>query len=259
MRRHDLRGISTTEIDDITGLRIRQYEQLTGTPVALPVPIENIVEQVLGLDFDWVDIEERTGEQILAGLIPEQKTIVLNSRHLDLFAEKPGLERSTVGHEAGHWDIDIDRTSLHHPLLPGFEAEPILVPRNQTDDEVLTEVLNRAVYDRRYFELYRQLTFGLDAPDVKSAVDRYQSSLLMPKWLICEALQGVDVTRWPNLYALAEQAQVTISNLVVRLHRLDIIYIPEGSKRIYPGRDSFVGQLHLFSECSQPLAAVYAA
>ncbi len=45
---------------------------------------------------------------------------------------------------------------------------------------------------------------------------------------------------------LAEVAQVTISNLVVRLHRLNIIYIPEGTKDIYPGRDAFVGQLHLF-------------
>ena len=43
----------------------------------------------------------REGEQILAGLIPEQRRIVLNTKHLGLFEEKPGLERSTIGHEAG--------------------------------------------------------------------------------------------------------------------------------------------------------------
>ena len=59
-------------------------------------------------------------------------------------------------------------------------------------------------------------------------------------------MQDVDVTNWSNLYDLAERAQVTISNLVVRLHRLDIIYIPEGKKEIYPGKDVFLGQMHLF-------------
>lgn len=247
MRRFDLSNISTTEIDQITASRIQQYEVRIQQRVTFPVPIENIVEQILGLDFDWVDIEEREGEQILAGLVPEQRRIVLNSRHLDLFEAKPGLERSTIGHEAGHWDIDIDRTSLHHPRLPGFENQNRLVCRHATDNSLLAEVLNRAIHDDRYFELYRRLTAGLDAPEVKSAVDRYQSSLLMPAWLIREATRDMDVTRWENLYELAEKARVTISNLVVRLHRLQIIHIPNGSKQIFPGKDAFLGQLHLFS------------
>lgn len=246
MRRFDLSNIRTEVIDETTAMRLRQYEQLSGTTVRFPVPIENVVEQILKLDFDWIDIEEREGEQILAGLVPEQRRIVLNSRHLDLFSSKPGLERSTIGHEAGHWDIDIDRTSLHHPRLPGFDMQDSVVRRQTADRSVLVEVLNRAVYDDRYFELYRHLTAGQDSPEVKSAVDRYQSSLLMPTWLIKDAVKDIDVTNWSDLYDLAELAQVTISNLVVRLHRLDIIYIPEDSKQIYSGKDAFVGQLHLF-------------
>ncbi len=247
MRRFNLANMPTTVIDEITAMRIRQYEDCSGTSVTFPVPIENIVEQILELDFDWIEIEEREGEQILAGLVPEQRRIVLNSKHLDLFESKPGLERSTIGHEAGHWDIDIDRTSLHHPRLPGFDVQSEVVCRHATDQSVLVEVLNRAVYDDRYFELYRELTAGQDPPEVKSAVDRYQSSMLMPAWLIREAVADMDVTEWASLYRLAEQAQVTISNLVVRLHRLDVIYIPDGTKQIFPGKDAFLGQLHLFS------------
>ncbi len=246
MRRHDLTNMRTRTIDAVTGLRIRQYEQLTGTPVSLPVPLEKIIERILGLNFDWDEIEERPGEQILAGLIPEERRIVLNTKHLELFQAKPGLERSTIGHEAGHWDIDIDRTSLHHPRLPGFEMQSSVVLRQAADRKVLVEVLNRAAYDDRYFELYRQLTAGQDPPEVRSAVDRYQSSLLMPEWLMRAAASQIDVTSWPDLYALAERAMVNISNLVNRLRRLNIIYLPEGSKQLFAGRDEFIGQKHLF-------------
>ena len=246
MRRHDLTNMRTRTIDGITGMRIRQYEQLTGQPVMFPVPIEKIVERILRLDFDWIEIDEQPGEQILGGLIPEDRRIVLNSRHLDLFQSKPGLERSTIGHEAGHWDIDIDRTSLHHPRLPGFNLQPSVVRRHAMDRHVLVEVLNRAAYDDRYFELYRELTAGQDSPEVRSAVDRYQSSMLMPEWLIKLAVKNIDVTSWTAMYELAALAQVTISNLIVRLHRLDVIYIPEGTRDIYAGRDAFTGQKHLF-------------
>ena len=34
-----------------------------------------------------------------------------------LFKEKPGLERSTKGHEMGHWDLFVDKGSLEHPTL----------------------------------------------------------------------------------------------------------------------------------------------
>ena len=34
------------------------------------------------------------------------RKILLNEAHLPLFKEKPGLERSTIGHEPGHWDLD---------------------------------------------------------------------------------------------------------------------------------------------------------
>ena len=50
MRRKQLKYLRTKVIDEITTQRIRQYEELTGTSISLPVPIEKIVEQVLGLE-----------------------------------------------------------------------------------------------------------------------------------------------------------------------------------------------------------------
>ena len=68
----------------------------------------------------------------------------------------------------------------------------------------------------------------------------------MPVWLIREAVERYDVTNWPDLYRLTEEAQVSISNLVTRLRRLKLIFIPKGSKRIYRSEEAYNGQGLLF-------------
>jgi hypothetical protein len=234
-------------IEDITTTRIREYEAKVGESVILPVPVEQIVEQVLGLDFDYDEIEEMQGEQILGGLDAMTRTILINTKHNDLFEKTPGLLRSTIGHEAGHWDVDIDRSRLHHPAFPGFDLKPVVVNRHAKKGDRLIEVLMRkAMSDDKAYKLLKKLTEGQDSPEVKSAVDRYQSALLMPLWLMREAEQRFDLTKWPQLYRLAEEAEVTISNLVVRLQRLGLIFIPEGSKTIFRSKDEFLGQRSLF-------------
>ena len=68
----------------------------------------------------------------------------------------------------------------------------------------------------------------------------------MPKWLIDEATETCDFTQWPDSYRLADKAQVNISNLVVRLQRLGLIFLREGDKRIFRSKDEFTGQRSLF-------------
>lgn len=247
MTNNRLKYLRNETIEDITAQRIREYEAKAGATVALPVPVEEIVEQVLGLDFDWDVIQEQTGEQILGGLDVANRKILLNEAHTDLFDEKPGLLRSTIGHEAGHWDVDIDRAKLAHPMLPGIELAPCFVNRHASKSDRLIEVLfTKAMTDERAYKVYRDLTAGQDAPEVKSAVDRYQSALLMPKWLVLEAADRFDFTKWPDLYRLADQAQVNISNLTVRLRRLGLIYLRDGDKTIYRSKDEYTGQKSLF-------------
>jgi hypothetical protein len=246
MSKQTLRFMRNEVIEEATASRIRQYESMTGGPVSFPIPIEKVVEQVLGLDFDWDEIEEGPGEQILGGLHVASRSIYLNSKHIPIFESNPGLERSTIGHEAGHWDIDIDRAHLAHPTLAGIDLGPHVVHRHGRKSDMLIKVLDRAIRDDRAYRLYKKLTAGQDAPEVRSAVDRYQSALLMPSWLIREAQARYDFTRWDDLYALKYEAQVSISNLVVRLQRLKLIYIPEGSRRIFRSHDEFNGQGSLF-------------
>ncbi len=159
------RFLKNEVIEDITAQRLREYEAKMGVTVALPIPVEQVVEQVLGLDFDWDVIEEMPGEQILGGLDAVNRKILLNTKHTDLFDKNPGLLRSTIGHEAGHWDIDIDRSRLLHPTLPGMELTPHVVKRHLAKKDRLIEVLiNRAMKDERAYKLYKKLTEGQDTP-----------------------------------------------------------------------------------------------
>lgn len=246
MSKRPLKYLRNEAIEEATAIRIRQYEALTGELVSFPVPIERVVERVLGLDFDWDEIEEGPGEQILGGLHVASRKILLNTNHIRTFEANPGLERSTIGHEAGHWDIDIDRSHLAHPTLPGIDLGPHVVHRHARKSDLLVKVLDRAMRDDRAYRLYKKLTEGQDTPEVRSAVDRYQSALLMPAWLIREAAARYDFTRWDDLYALKDEAQVSISNFVVRLRRLGLIFIPEGSRSIYRSEDDYHGQGRLF-------------
>lgn len=45
-----LKYLRTEVIEDITAQRVREYEAKVGVTVALPVPLEQIVEQVLAWD-----------------------------------------------------------------------------------------------------------------------------------------------------------------------------------------------------------------
>jgi hypothetical protein len=239
--------VRNTVIEEVTARRVREYEALTGSTVTFPVPLEQIVERVLGLTFDWDVIEEQPGELILGGLVAAKRKILLNEKHIETFESKPGLERSTIGHEAGHWDVDIDRGVLLHPNLPGIETTPHIVMRHSSKTDAMVKVLNRAISgDERCRDLYRKLHEGQDTPEVRSTVDRYQSAMLMPEWLMREAQQRYDFTQWRDLYSFAEEAKVNISNLVVRLQRLTLLYIPKGTKKLYRTEDEATGQGKLF-------------
>jgi hypothetical protein len=144
MSKQHLQFLKNEVIDEVTAGRIREYEAKANVTVTLPIPLEQIVEQVLGLDFDWDIIEEHPGEQILGGLDAVNKKILLNEKHVDLFDSKPGLLRSTIGHEAGHYDIDIDRSKLLHPKLPGMDFKAAMRVRQITADRLrLCSVVTR--------------------------------------------------------------------------------------------------------------------
>src|SRR5262249_26465310 len=163
-------------------------------------------------------IDELPGEVVFGGLIPEEHLVVLNENRKALFEQKPGLLRSTKGHEMGHWDLFVDRGRLDHPTLFGNASEGVFVRRSCPAGEVRVLAALRGDPDGE--ELLRKIAGRAGHPDEARAVNRYAAAISMPHELLrAEALE-IDRTAWPNLYQLADRWQVTITALRVRLEQL---------------------------------------
>ena len=85
---------------------LARHASTVGMPMALPVPIELIIEQTYRLEILWEDIPEPSATVILGALAPRDRRIVLNMRHQALFEQYMGPERFTLAHELGHWIYD---------------------------------------------------------------------------------------------------------------------------------------------------------
>lgn len=228
-------------IEERADQRIAELEKLLGKPVEPPISLELIAEHLLGLDILWEEIEELPGELIYGGLRMDQKLIIMNERRRALFEEKPGLERSTKGHEMGHWDLFGSGDQPGQLVM--FEDDARFVRRSTPTGDV--RVMQALIKTPEGQELLRKIQKRADDPDEARAVNRYAAALSMPKRLITEEALKIDRRSWPPLYRLAERFEVSITALTVRLKQLNLLYIDE-NKRLYESIEQATGQRSLF-------------
>ncbi len=81
---------------------IAAYESLTGKTVTPPVPVEDIIEQGLGLRLGFVDFEKQYGmDDVYGALYVTKKLVAISTSLLNDGSE--GRFCFTCAHEAGHW------------------------------------------------------------------------------------------------------------------------------------------------------------
>jgi len=211
------------EIEDLAAERLSQLAQSLGHPLAPPIPIDLLAEKILELDFLWEDIDELPGETVLGALHSRKRLIIINERHRTLFEAKPGLERSTKGHEMGHWDLFIDKGALEHPTLFALDDNCAFARRSSAAGEVT--VMQWLLSRPEGQDLLREFTSRADDPVEARAVNRYAAAILMPQHLLRAEVAKIDRTRWSHLYRIAERFEVTISALKVRLEQLELLYV----------------------------------
>jgi hypothetical protein len=123
-------------IEEIAESRLLDFERKLAKPLSLPVDVELFGELVLELSILWDEIEELPGEEVLAGLKPSERLIVMNERRRNEMEAKPGRRRLTQGHEMGHWDLFVDKSKLDHPALFAEVSSEIFAYRSTTTGQV---------------------------------------------------------------------------------------------------------------------------
>lgn len=211
------------DIENLATERLSQLALIFTRPLTPPIPIDLLAEKVLELDFLWEDIDELPGETVLGALYPQKRLIIINERHRTLFDAKPGLERSTKGHEIGHWDLFIDKGALEHPTLFALDDSGPFARRSSPVGEVT--IIRQLLSLPGGQDVLREIKSRADDPEEARAVNRYAAAILMPKHLLRAEVDKIDITRWANLYRIAEQFEVTISALKVRLEHLGLLYV----------------------------------
>lgn len=161
-----------------------------------PIPIDTIVEQLLDLNFDWDDILDDDKHIILGCLEPNNKRILMNTRRLNYFTAFWGSEAYTKAHEVGHWCMHVAKADDTYQLaLPGLqEGENYLCRDGKSDPREIQ-------------------------------AEKFAAFLLMPRHLILQEIEGLDLTKWPTLYRLRDLFGVSITAMKNRLTGMGLIYV----------------------------------
>ena len=156
-----VRYLREDEIDLAAATTLNSYERRFGEIIAPPVPVEEILECDLELDFGFEDLEHNFGTGTLGALwMRDRRVKVDTSLDPTLYPASEGRYRFTIGHEIGHWQ-------LHRHL---FLADP-----NQAS--LLEETSEPSIVCRA----------GANKPPIEWQADAFSSRLLMPKTMLVRA------------------------------------------------------------------------
>jgi Zn-dependent peptidase ImmA (M78 family) len=205
------------EVEAIAGRLHRQLTALRGEPIELPIDVDAVGEQLLGLSWLYEPIPEPRGTTIFAALHPEQRLVVLNERHVETFGRNEGLERFTKAHELGHWVLHV----------AGVRGQGSGV-KGAVDCRLSAVSDDRPEFPDSRQPMAESLSCPL-TPDPWPLSERqwqekqanwFAAALLMPPQPLRQAAAAVDVTSWRGRYELREQCGVSISALNARLEQL---------------------------------------
>jgi hypothetical protein len=183
-----------------------------------------LVADFLDLGVVWEPIPADELGAIAARILPQQRLIEINEDILDL---PQGFQESTLAHEIGHWVLHINQEVADGVTFPTEKPEP----DNSNNNDP-------------FFCRGKGSSRELDS--IEWQAQYFAGCLLMPRHILMEKAHQRDLTRWPHLYQLKDELGVSISNLVNRLQDLGWIYVPKGSRQIYPGQAAIAEELPLF-------------
>ena len=193
---------------------LAKYKTKVGVALALPIPIERLAEDLIDLQILWQTLPESENETVLAGLAPRKKLVVFNENRLMLFDKTPGLYRTVLAHEVGHWELHVDKATVNQLPIPGMDEQLQYLFRSEKQS-----------WDERNAHLF-------------------MSHLLVPEPLLNPLIRNVQDFDWPFLYKLRDMFQVTISVIRIRLERKGLLYVDQRGD-IHRSRAEYNGQARM--------------
>lgn len=173
----------------------------------------SLVADFLDLGLVWDSISPDEEGAIAARILPSLRQIEINQEIL----QKPqGFQQSTIAHEIGHWVLHIN-----HNEASGVTKNFELALNIQEAAENLQPFVCRG--SGNFYKI----------ESIEWQAQYFATCLLMPRFILDEKSIDKDLTKWRDLYEIAEELGVTISNLKHRLKDLGLIHIPAGSREIY--------------------------
>lgn len=173
------------EVEACAWAALEEFGRRCDGNLAPPIDVDLIGELLYGLTWDWAPIPEPPGRTIWAGLAPEERRVILNERHVDLYRQNEGFERFTKAHELGHWVCHVLYGAGHTQAPMFFSSDA----------------------DSRWRERH---------------ADWFAAALLMPEPLLRAAARGLDLERWSDRYLLRDRFNVSITALNVRLAQVGL-------------------------------------
>lgn len=174
--------------------------------------VERLLDE-LDLGLVWEQVADETGSMVLGQLIPGQRIVVLNERHIGQLEEKGGrLRRYTIGHEIGHWELHAD--DVRAGMLSLLDGDRIWCRTGSPD------------------------------PAERQA-EMFSASLLMPRNELLAALPQHPWRGWPQVYRLADAFLVNVTPMKIRLEKLGWMHLDDHGTPV-SGAKPVPGQRPLF-------------
>jgi hypothetical protein len=99
--------LSGTDIEASANALLAEFARWKGVEVKLPIPVEDILEDHLGLHLGFDDLCARLGAPDILGALWIENAEVIVDQTLDPEEQPSALARYrfTLGHEVGHWQL----------------------------------------------------------------------------------------------------------------------------------------------------------
>lgn len=136
---HEVPYLREAELEREADVLLAEFSLAHNVPLALPIPVDDIVEGHLRLTLELGDLHARLGIPIAGGKrdllgalwVDDRAVFIDQTLDPDEQIGRHGRYRFTVAHEVGHWQVhrDLLPSRVHQPGLFEGDAEPTTICR----------------------------------------------------------------------------------------------------------------------------------